>query len=119
MLRQAEKDLQFANLMLKHSANEAGRYAYMATFNAAQAALVQVRGIGPKTHKGVRSEFGKLCKEHPDLNPEMGQFLASVYKLKEVADYRYEIEVPGEEAKAAIDNATGFLATIKFFLKLA
>jgi uncharacterized protein (UPF0332 family) len=41
--------------------DEAGRMAYLAGFHAAQARIFERTGRTPKTHRGVRSQFGSLA----------------------------------------------------------
>jgi uncharacterized protein (UPF0332 family) len=65
-LAKAREDLsdarQIATLGL---AKVAARPAYYAAFHAAEAFIVERTSKTPKTHHGVRSEFGRLMKDDP------------------------------------------------------
>jgi uncharacterized protein (UPF0332 family) len=113
LLRQSEKDLQFADLMLKASSTQAARFAYMAAFHAAQAALTQVHEIAPKTHRGVHSLFGKLAISHAGLGADMGSFLSRAYDFKDIADYRFEREIGTKKGVETIEGARRFVARVK------
>ena len=50
-------------------ADEAGRAAYLVAFHAAQALIFERTGGTPKTHQGVRWQFGALARteSHVDI----------------------------------------------------
>ena len=57
-MERAEEKLRAANLLLENNMfSEAISEAYYAMFHAAKA-LLALRGIYPKTHAGVVSQFG-------------------------------------------------------------
>lgn len=68
-------------------AEDAGRTAYLAGFSAAQAVLFEHHRRVLKTHNGVQSEFGRLTRDEPRLDPDLRAFLGRTYRLKAVADY--------------------------------
>ena len=47
----------------------------------------RISGKIAKTHSGVRSEFARLAKDHPQLDRSFTAFLAQAYNLKALADY--------------------------------
>lgn len=81
LLQQAEKIL---NIDL---AEVAGRTAYLAGYNAAQAFLFEHHSKVFKTHSGVRGEFGRLAKDDDRFDAELRTFLGHAYQLKSIADY--------------------------------
>jgi uncharacterized protein (UPF0332 family) len=115
-LSKAHHDLQLADLVLKASTDNAARMAYMACFHAAQAALTDLRGDAPKTHRGLRSQFAKLASETDGLGKDMGRFLARAYQSKQRADYEYEMPIATEQARSVIEGAKDFIARIEAVL---
>jgi uncharacterized protein (UPF0332 family)/predicted nucleotidyltransferase len=93
---------------------QAGRLAYSAAFNAAQALIFERSGRAVKTHKGVRARFGLLTKNEPSIDSGLRSFLESGFELKRIADY-FEIgdrDVSSGEAREAIDTATRFVDSV-------
>jgi uncharacterized protein (UPF0332 family) len=109
----AEEDLQLAKLVLSTSTNHAAKFAYMAAFHAAQAAIFVFNDDVPKTHKGVRNAFALLAKETKGLGAELGRFLARAYQFKEAADYKLEAPITADEAKSAIAKAADLLQKVR------
>jgi uncharacterized protein (UPF0332 family)/predicted nucleotidyltransferase len=95
-------------------AEQAGRIAYAAAFNAAQALIFERGGRAVKTHRGVRSRFGQLTRDEPSIDAGLRDFLEVGFKLKRVADY-FEIgdePVTPEQAEVAIATATRFIEAV-------
>jgi hypothetical protein len=74
-------------MMVIEVADEAGRTVYLAAFHAAQAILFERTGRTPKTHRGVRTQFGALARTEASIDVSLRQFLTDGYDLKTVADY--------------------------------
>ncbi len=91
--------------------DEAGRFAYLAAFHAAQAFTLERSGQVSKTHSGVHSQFGKLAKDDPNFDLPLRQFLSRAYEMKVAADYDLSVEtaVPLDRAQAAIDEGARFV----------
>lgn len=68
-------------------ADEAGRTAYLAAFHAAHAIIFERTGRTPKTHRGVRTQFGALARAEASIDISLRQFLTDGYDLKTIADY--------------------------------
>jgi uncharacterized protein (UPF0332 family) len=97
----------------------AGRAAYLAAFHAAQALIFERAGRAAKSHNGVRSEFARLAKEHPSIDPRFPTFLARAYNLKAVADYAIGegATVDLTDAREAIGGAEEFVGAIEALLQ--
>ena len=54
----------------------AARLAYYAMFHVAEALIFERVGKTSKTHTGVRSEFARLTRHEPAIDPSFGRFLA-------------------------------------------
>jgi uncharacterized protein (UPF0332 family) len=63
------------------------REAYYAVYHAAEAYIFEQTGKVATTHRGVRSEFGRLARRNPGIDRELTRFLATAYQLKVTADY--------------------------------
>ena len=70
-----------------HLPEDSGRATYLAAFHAAQAFILLRTGKIAKTHSGLRSEFARLAKADPAVDPALSTFLAQSYKFKSIADY--------------------------------
>jgi uncharacterized protein (UPF0332 family) len=91
----------------------AAREAYIAAFHAAEAFLHDRTGSLAKTHPGLRTEFARLTRAEPRIDPSFSRFLANAYEMKSVADYGVEpASVSSEAAKAVIDTAEQMIDAI-------
>ncbi len=118
-LQKAQEFLGKARAMLDAGwPDEAGRAAYLAGFHAAQGFLYERYSKTFKTHGGLQSEFAKLIKDDPRFGVEDRGFLGRAYNLKASADYITgpDATVTVEQAKDAIQQATGFVATVTSIL---
>ena len=114
-LAKARRSLKEARAIAGLELSEpAGRAAYVAAFNAAQAYIFNCTGKIAKTHSGVRSEFARLVKDDPRMDRTLPTFLARAYNLKSVADYAVEPEIGVSlaEANEAIKLAAAFVECI-------
>ncbi|MGY2049446.1 HEPN domain-containing protein [Methylobacterium sp. JK268] len=94
--------------------DEAGRLAYFAQFQAAQAAIFEAADKIVKTHNGVIAEFHRVA---PDLRvpPDLASSLSTAYRYKEIADYGIGdgLTVTPERAMRAVRVAETFVATVR------
>jgi uncharacterized protein (UPF0332 family) len=97
--------------MLSRWPDEAGREAYLAGLNAAQALISEKTGRTLKSHGGVNAEFHRLVRGDPRVDDELRAFLGSAYNLKAIADYETG---PGSEVSP--ERATGAITTAKRFV---
>jgi uncharacterized protein (UPF0332 family) len=107
-LAKARQSLKEARIVAANKLSEAaGRAAYLAAFHAAQALIFERTGKTAKSHNGVRSEFARLAKDDPIIDPTFPTFLARAYNLKATADYAIGDTggVSLSEAQQAIESA--------------
>jgi uncharacterized protein (UPF0332 family) len=92
----------------------AGRAAYLAAYNAAQAFILANTNKTARTHSGVRSEFARLTRADREFERGLTSFLARSYNLKIAADYAVgsDAVVDAAEAAEAIENAARFVESI-------
>jgi uncharacterized protein (UPF0332 family) len=120
-LTKARQSLAKARAMLAIDlADEAGRAAYLAAFHAAQAFIFDRTGRTPKTHQGVRAQFGTWARQEAGIALTLRRFLANGYDLKTVADYGIgpDAVVSIEDATDAIETATLFVDCIDTLLRV-
>lgn len=111
-LAKAQQALKEARIVIANELPEAaGRAAYLAAYHAAQAFIFEMTGKAAKSHNGVRSEFARLAKDDPRINPTFPSFLARAYNLKATADYAigYDVGVSLSEAEQAFESAARFV----------
>lgn len=93
----------------------AAREAYLAAYHAAEAYLFERTGKAAKTHRGVRSQFGRLTRQEPGIEREFLTFLAQGYEFKTIADYGIGSAIDAispDEAASAINTAGRFIDAI-------
>ena len=97
-----------------HYNDEAGRAAYLAGFQAAQALISERTGRVAKTHEGVNSQFNLLTKQDERVDREIRRFLGQAFNLKALADYEAGpgSVVPLDRVEAALAIANRFVAVV-------
>jgi len=100
--------------------DDAGRAAYLACFHAAQALIFEREQRVLKTHHGVQSEFHRLARMMPDVDPALPPFLSNAFMLKTAADYDLSshIHASPEEIRAALETAIRFVEAIAALLSI-
>ena len=93
---------------------QAGRIAYAAVFNAAQALIFERGGRPVKTHRGVKSRFGELTRGERSIGADLRKFLEDGFELKRLADYPQpgDPDVSEADAKNAVETATRFIGAV-------
>jgi uncharacterized protein (UPF0332 family) len=86
--------------------------AYFAAFFAAEAALL---GETRSKHSGVVSAFVHLLVRGSQLDQEIGRLLRSLFERRNEADYS-PVDVPAEEANAAIRDAERVVSAVQTWL---
>jgi len=105
-----------ASIALYHIA---AREAYLAAYHAPEAYIFEHTGRTTKTHRGLRSEFARLARTEPRIDPEYLTVLAAAYEYKSIADYGVGPSVPqitARDAAAALDTARRFIQGIAALL---
>jgi uncharacterized protein (UPF0332 family) len=86
----------------------------LAGYHAAMAFVLEKTGKAAKTHSGLRSEFARLARIEPRIDPRLVGFLARAYTLKSAADYGVDplAAISVEQASEASNVARQFIDTI-------
>jgi uncharacterized protein (UPF0332 family) len=110
-LEKSHETLTKAHGMFGQWPDEAGRAAYLAGLQAAQALIFERTDRVSKTHEGVNSQFNLLTRDDAQIDDELRSFLGRTYILKAVADYEAGpgAKVPLERIEVALATATRFV----------
>jgi uncharacterized protein (UPF0332 family) len=114
-LERSWEELAAARLLAdKGFAAQAVSRAYFAAFFAAEAALL-VLGETRSKHSGVVSTFVHLLVRSGQLEEDIGRLLRSLFERRNEADYS-PVDVPAEEAEAAIQDAERVVGAVETWL---
>jgi len=112
-IENAEEKLEAAEYLLEGGFyNDAASRAYYSMFYSARA-LLSLKEIYPKAHKGVISKFGLEFVKKGFVEDTYGRALSHAKDRREVADYDIEKNIGKEEAEAIVEDAENFLVRIK------
>jgi uncharacterized protein (UPF0332 family) len=97
----------------------AAREAYLALYHAAMAYVLEKTGRVAKTHSGLRSEFARVARLDPGIDPKFVGFLARSYTLKSAADYGVDplTMISLDQAKEVTAIARQFIEDIAEIIK--
>lgn len=88
--------------------------AYFAAFFAAEAALLAL-GETRSKHSGIVSAFVYLLVRGGQLDEEIGRLLRSLFERRNEVDFS-PVDVPAEEAEAAIQDAERVVGAVETWL---
>lgn len=115
-LEKADKMLSDAAMLI-----EAGRLdsaadrAYYAMFHAAQAALSFVGVKAPRTHRGLRSQFGERLVTTGLIDREFSRDLTKAHEVRLESTYEAYAAMDEGEAKALLGMAERFVTRMGQF----
>ena len=116
-LDQAEEEFEATNLLFDEGFyREAISRAYYSMFHAAQAILF-IKKVYPKSHKGVIQKFGDEFVKPGLLERKTGQLLSQADSMRLKADYDVGVKIDKEECKRIIKNCEIFLSRVKELIK--
>ena len=90
--------------------------AYYSMFHAAKAVLL-LKGIKPKKHRGVIQKFGLEFVNEGYISRVLGKAFSTAREDREYADYDVYVEITKEEAETTINDAEQFLEAIENVVK--
>lgn len=112
-LKQAGDALEEANILFKEGFwKGSSSRAYYSVFHATKSLLILL-GFDPRSHEGTRSLFGKEVVRRGMTRKEFAKIYSTLYKLRDVSDYRTAEAVTRDDAFYAITSAKKFLNEIK------
>ncbi len=81
-------------------------------FHAVQALLI-LKEIYPKSHKGVIQKFGEEFVKPGLLEKKMGYILAQAETMRLKADYDVGVKISKDECEEILDNCEFFISKVK------
>ena len=112
-LDQAVEEFEAANLLFKEKYyREAISRAYYSMFHASQALLL-IKEVYPKSHKGVIQKFGEEFVKSGLLEKKMGHILAQAETMRLKADYDVGVKITKEECEEILDSCEFFISKVK------
>jgi uncharacterized protein (UPF0332 family) len=116
-INQAEEELNASYVLFeKEFYREAISRAYYSMFHATQALLI-LKEIYPKSHKGVIQKFGEEFVKQGILEKKMGYILSQAETMRLKADYDVGVKITKEECEEILDNCEFFIKKIKETIK--
>ncbi|MFB6098892.1 MAG: HEPN domain-containing protein [Salinibacter sp.] len=95
--------------------DDAASRAYYAMARMAEAALLEP-DIAPKTHKGLRGQFGKQFATTGTFSTELGRNLRRAFDLRQMAEYS-GTNLSTETTNDVIEQAASFVKTVESYLE--
>jgi len=112
-LDQAIEEFNAANLLFEEEYfREAVSRAYYSMFHASQALLL-IKEVYPKSHKGVIQKFGEEFVKSGLLEKKMGHILAQAETMRLKADYDVGVKITKEECEEILDSCEFFILKVK------
>jgi len=116
-LDQSEEELDASRLLFEGGFyREAISRAYYSMFHATQA-LLFLKEIFPKSHKGVIQKFGEEFVKSGVLETKMGHLLSQAESMRLKADYDVGVKITKDECEEILDNCEFFITKIKQTIK--
>ena len=113
LLERAATKLSAAKMLLREGYfDDAVSRAYYSMYFAARAILL-IKNIAPKTHKGLISKFGLEFIDTGFIERAYGRALNVAKEDREDADYSILCAITEEEAESVINDADAFLKRIE------
>jgi len=110
LLQLAQDELETAQLLLDNDRHRACiSRAYYAMYHASQA-LLEVKSITSKTHKGTIQQFGLHFIKTGELPIEMARALTDGYDLRQLSDYEETIFLTRQQAEIVLNSAQEFVS---------
>ncbi len=114
LLQLAQDELETAQLLLDNDRHHRAciSRAYYAMYHASQA-LLEVRSITSKTHKGTIQQFGLYFIKIGELPIEMARALTNGYDLRQLSDYEETIFLTRQQAEIVLNSAQEFVSQVQ------
>ena len=108
LLQLAQDELETAQLLLDNDRHRACiSRAYYAMYHASQA-LLAVKNITNKTHRGTIQQFGLYFIKTGELPIEMARALTDGYDLRQLSDYEETLFLTRQQAELVLNSAKEF-----------
>jgi uncharacterized protein (UPF0332 family) len=109
LLDLAQDELETADLLWKNDRYRACiSRAYYAMYHATQA-LLSIKSLNTKTHKGVIQLFGQHFIKTGELPIELARALSDAYDLRQLSDYEETVLLTQQQAESILNSARSFI----------
>ena len=116
-IQRAHRYLDTATLLIEEGDFESSvSRAYYAMFYIARA-LLKRDGITPKTHSGLRNQFGLHFVKKGDLSTRFADMLNDAEELRALAEYAEERVITREDANTTLRDANEFVDRLNAVLR--
>lgn len=113
LLKNAEDRLEAAEILLENEKYEDSvNRAYYSIYNSTLA-LLSVKGVSQKTHRGPIRQFGKKFVKTDEVPKKYSAILSKNASLRESSDYGIDPEISREDAKKSVEESREFLEMAK------
>jgi uncharacterized protein (UPF0332 family) len=109
LLDLAQDELETADLLWENDRYRACiSRAYYAMYHATQA-LLSVKSLNTKTHKGVIQLFGQHFIKTGELPIELARALSDAYDLRQLSDDEETVLLTQQQAESILNSARSFI----------
>ena len=116
-LDQAEEEYNAASHLYEGGFyRESVSRAYYSMFHATQALLI-IKEIYPKSHKGIIQKFGEEFIKTGIIEKKMGYILSQAETMRLKADYDIGAKITKAECEEILENCELFISEIKTTIK--
>ena len=108
LLNLAEEELETAQLLFENQRYRACvSRSYYAMYYATQA-LLALKGVNSRTHKGILQQFSYHFIKTQILPPELAKYLKAAFDLRQLSDYDETCEIDMEQCQIILKQARSF-----------
>lgn len=109
LLKLAQEELATADLLLANPRYRACiSRSYYAMYHATQA-LLTIKSLSSKTHKGIIQLFGQHFVKTGELTVDSARALSDAYDLRRLSDYEETCLLTRQQAESILDSARLFV----------
>lgn len=109
LLALANEELETAELLWQNNRHRACiSRSYYAMYHATQA-LLSLKDLNTKTHKGVIQMFGQHFIKTEIFPIELARALGDAYDMRRLSDYEETISLSAEQAQIVLNSARSFI----------
>jgi uncharacterized protein (UPF0332 family) len=110
LLALAQEELSTADLLWQNDRHRACiSRAYYAMYHATQA-LLTLKNINTKTHKGIIQMFGQHFIKTNELSIDLARSLSDAYDLRRLSDYEETVLLTTEQSETILNGARSFIS---------
>jgi uncharacterized protein (UPF0332 family) len=118
LLKLAEEDLETAQLLYDNQRYRACvSRSYYAMYYATQA-LLDLKGVNSRTHKGILQQFSYHFIKTQILPPELAKYLKAAFDLRQLSDYDETCGIDIQQCQIILQQAISFFSRARNIITL-